>query len=1259
MRKWILIVIAIVVLAPVLLAVTVLYTPLGVSLLASQLHRLEAFGVHIEGVTGILNGELRIARFELSKPNVHIVSHDLVLSLRIRELLLQTAAVDSLTARDTLVEIRQAPPTPPSDKPLRFLPSFMRVDVKGADFNGLRYVNIDGTAVDATRLRGSVRLSPRRLRVRNFTIEAPQFNLTGSGRLRAQQPLGLELRADGSMQLERGARLAAEVQAQGTIERLELQATAREPDAANLDAVFSRNDNRWQIVGNVTAPAVSLEPWMEHPPLSFRNVALHLEAAPDTLRAQGNLGVPQWSQHDLTVDVTGRYAARVLHIAAADVAVNDTPVRLNASGDVTFDGGPPTLDVAARWTDLRWPLDGASYFQSAAGNGTLRGPLPYDYAVDAQIAIPAELTKTREPLTGEAQARGALSGDALTIAQYTVNALDGTITGNASLQFDAPRPWSLAAQAHSVNPSALNASFDGDLTFDLTAHGVGFDQHATFDASLSRLHGTLRDQPLRGSGGLRRDQTGWHLRQVSMQMGDARAAINGDVGAMLNVDASLHAASLATLLPQARGSVEFVGSASGPMKAPRVRVQADAKALRYEQWQVGAVHADLNLDLGGNDPSQVAVTVQSAGQAEPFIESLRIDGSGTAGSHRLTVAVSGVGDAASPAPHTTLQIDGQYAKQIWSGSLRATEIDDGRRTRETLAMHEPASFVVGRDRGELDKLCIALGRGQFCADGTWQRNGPWQATVSGYEIPLALVLPPASTEAEYGGRIEGRVHASGRPGTPWLLDAGGRIIDASIVYRPPGAEPETLNLGNGGLSATATAERFNFSLGVQAFEDTFLYANAHIERNGSNDLLHQPLTGDIRARAADANILPLVFTEIDNAAGLLTANVNVTGTLAAPEVTGRVELANGAFDSYRVNLALRQLNLVADLANTGVNFTGSGVAGDGRLSVDGRFTWQQRKLHGDLQLKGENLLVADLPEYHVIASPDLRFRIDDRQVNVAGDVRIPSARLQPANFSGAVQASEDARYVDETEAERAGRMTVRSEVRIQMGDDVRVDAFGLQGQIVGGVGTTVITGETPIGRGELSVKEGRYEAYGQKLDITRGRLLFDASPLEDPGLDIEAQRKIESIKVGMNVRGTLKSPRLSFFSDPSMPQTQIMSYLLVGKGIDSMQSSDAAAVGSASDALTVQGGGFLASQLGRRLGIEEVGVESSRNSAGETNTSLVLGKFLSPRLFISYGISLTESINTFKLRYTISDRWLMKVEAGEVQSGDLEYTIER
>jgi translocation and assembly module TamB len=238
-------------------------------------------------------------------------------------------------------------------------------------------------------------------------------------------------------------------------------------------------------------------------------------------------------------------------------------------------------------------------------------------------------------------------------------------------------------------------------------------------------------------------------------------------------------------------------------------------------------------------------------------------------------------------------------------------------------------------------------------------------------------------------------------------------------------------------------------------------------------------------------------------------------------------------------------------------------------------------------------------------------------------------------------------------------MVVHSEVKVTIGDDVRVEAFGLQGRLAGAVGTTVQTGETAIGRGELSVIDGRYEAYGQKLEINKGELLFEASPLDDPGLDIEARRKIDTVTVGLNVRGTLQEPRLSFFSDPTMPQTQIVTYLLTGKAPDSVTGNDTATMASARDTLTLQGGGLLASQIGRRLGLEEVGVESSMDSSGTANTALVLGKFLSPRLFISYGISLTESINTLKLRYTISDKWVFKTEAGDEQSADFEYTIEQ
>ena len=81
---------------------------------------------------------------------------------------------------------------------------------------------------------------------------------------------------------------------------------------------------------------------------------------------------------------------------------------------------------------------------------------------------------------------------------------------------------------------------------------------------------------------------------------------------------------------------------------------------------------------------------------------------------------------------------------------------------------------------------------------------------------------------------------------------------------------------------------------------------------------------------------------------------------------------------------------------------------------------------------------------------------------------------------------------------------------------------------------------------------------------------------------------------------------------------------------------------------------------GGKVGLPDISVESDFDRAtDQQGTSLVLGKYLSPRLYVSWGVSLTESINTFKMRYTINDRWTVKTEAGKEGSADLVYTIEK
>ena len=82
--------------------------------------------------------------------------------------------------------------------------------------------------------------------------------------------------------------------------------------------------------------------------------------------------------------------------------------------------------------------------------------------------------------------------------------------------------------------------------------------------------------------------------------------------------------------------------------------------------------------------------------------------------------------------------------------------------------------------------------------------------------------------------------------------------------------------------------------------------------------------------------------------------------------------------------------------------------------------------------------------------------------------------------------------------------------------------------------------------------------------------------------------------------------------------------------------------------------------MGGRVGLDNVGIESGSGiETGADQTSLVLGKYLSPRLFISYGISLTETINTLKLRWTINDRWTIRTEAGEERAADIVFTLKK
>ncbi len=469
---------------------------------------------------------------------------------------------------------------------------------------------------------------------------------------------------------------------------------------------------------------------------------------------------------------------------------------------------------------------------------------------------------------------------------------------------------------------------------------------------------------------------------------------------------------------------------------------------------------------------------------------------------------------------------------------------------------------------------------------------------------------------------------------------------------------DTVEIGGGRLDVYADEDVLRANAQFDMAASTRLTGHASAERHRGVPVSQSPLTGEIRAESAALTALPLFVPEIDRADGIMEAAVRLGGTLGDPTADGDFRVRDGRLDLYRTNLSLTNAALDGKFVGDELTFVGRATTATGPVEVNGRFSWPDGVMTGSMRLTGKDLLVADTPAYRVHASPDLLIRTDADGYHVTGQVVIPSARISPRDLGTSVGTSPDEHIVSAGTVEEPPVMSrVRAQVTMTLGDNVRVDTYGLKAHLGGEVAVTMDPGEEARGTGSIRVLDGEYKTFGVYVKITRGELNYADAPLNLPMLELVAKREIEDadVVVTVNVRGRIDNPYVTITSDPAMTSTEALSYLLTGRSLNTLQSGEATSVNQAAESLAVSGGGLLLGNVGRRIGLDEVSVEGSNAS----DTQVVLGKFLSPKLFVSYGVSVAEAINTIKLRYTLNSRWALKAEAGLDQSADVEFKIER
>ncbi len=1234
-----------------------------------------AGSLEVEALDGPIRGPLTARGLVYESDGFEVRIDRLDLDWRLRKLLQKQLDVVSLEAEGVTVlladrdERDEPQPLPDVHLPVNIVLRSARVRGIQVMRPGEEPIVIDSLDL-VTRAIGDV------VEIERLTVHSPEIAAAASGRVEPQGDYPVDLWLEWSAELPGQPRWSGEGTLDGTLEELRVVHSFSSPLAARLEAVLTTPLRDLSFDARLAArPFVLSDLGGELPADVTAGGRVSAAGTIEDLRAEV----------DLTAETPDTGPARVRGVVLRDgerlrferlvVTSPAAPVQIEVAGELRLpeaqpEGQPegqPRFDLRASWTDLAWPLAGEPAFTSPRGSAQAAGDLAaYDLVADLVVGEPlaaAGLPPAPLELTG----RGGEEGIAIEKARARL--LDGTVTARGEVAW-APRvEWDLAVEGRGIDPSPLwpdGSLAAGDGRLALTARTAGYlgDAGPVGRVAPLRVTGTLRGEPVAARGAVLLDGERVAVSDLALDWGSLRLAADGRLSPSFDFGFELEAPNLGLALPGAAGSLTAGGRVTGPIEAPRIVATAAARGFSWNDLAIAELAAEADLDLAPGGALDLDAEATRPAFGERAFERVAVDLAGTRGVHRLTIDADAEEGALRLAAEGGLTGTGT-AVEGWRGTLETLDLDLPEAGSWRLA--GPAAVAASAERVEVGRLCEVSAGARICLEGAWRGEAGWAASAELTEVPLALAASLLPPDLEISGAVGGTAEASAGAGGAIAAHAELSPGPGEVVYPLPDGGSGVLRFGRGTLEASAGAG------GVEAALDLPLpdlgSAAATLELPGyrlagaPGDA--QPIAGTLTAEITDLGFLQAFSEQLDDTAGRLDADLTIAGTVGRPLIGGRALLEDGRAAVPALGIRLTEMRLSAtgqalDGSEPGpLSIEGSVRSGEGTLTLAGTappIPGPERPVR--IEVDGRRFLAMDTPEVHLVADPDLVVSYDGARLAVRGEVVVPEAEIEIEKAPrAAVAASRDVVYVggDPREAPDAG-LPIAMRVRVVLGEEVEIDVLGLAAEPEGSLLLVEVPGRPTRGTGEIDLAGGTYKAYGQDLTIERGRLIF-AGPVDNPRIDLRAYRRAgDGVVAGLEAEGTLERPEITLWSEPPMDQSNQLSYILLGRPLGQASAEDGDLVANAATSLGIRGGNLLAEQLAARFGLEEARIETE---GGYEEASLVLGKYLSPRLYVAYGVGLFEAADTLRIRYLLSSKWTLEATTGEAQAADLLYTIER
>ncbi|SDY75549.1 translocation/assembly module TamB domain-containing protein [Nitrosomonas sp. Nm58] len=1280
----------------------------GLRFLLSTVSHLSGERIIFEDVNGTLRA-LSIKKISYTSDDLRSTIDDIELHWQPQLLFSKQLSIDMLAVN--AIELQSSPSTEPS-----VLPESLRlplsIAIQKLEIGVLQILTIGKETPDltVTNIAASVESDAHRHLLQKISLDLELGKLTGSVQLSPDRPFNLnaQITLDNQQHTANSAIPEASVSINliGNLEEINGTITGMSAGAQGKGEFVVRPFATMPLA-NLQLSLDKLNPqafWVDMPKANLSIDAHLLENTAGKLqgsmiiknslplpldqdglpvmevRAQSSISMEEIQLDGILLkladnaSITGHFAWQIAQATgSADLKVN----QLN----------PAALDTRLKAAKINGSLKLAGDTATQQGMISLR---------DKALSLEASLTRTE----------AAVSLEKLTLRHDT-----STLTGRGQLNLKESQSFHFEGMLGQFNlasfmqapPSNLNATlkFSGKLAPQIS--GV-----ASFTVTKSQF----AQQPVIGKGQLAFDDTKRIKSEVSLQIGSNQLSTQGAFGnkgdrLLLNIAAP----ALAQLGLGLEGDLNAQVTLADTLDSPRLLIESSAKRLMISN------HHLSNFTITGNlHETAVALDIKAANyrlDTEDYLKSLAITLSGNKARHTLSIETGLPKDS-----HLAFQTTGKLALPTenpqhfqWNGELEKLSATG------LLPFHflNQPTLSISQKRIALGPTRISVAEGEINILDTHWTPQQWstRGTLAGITLKSENALPQSVQALQMGGE--------------WDITASKQLRGHLRIARERGdwaflLEDSPLQLGLQQFQFDARAQDGSLSADLIIHGERIgeTVANGIIPlvyKDGVWQIAHDlPLSGKINVNVADLSwIGPIVNSNLKSN-GRFSIQANVAGTFNHPRLDGTIlgeELAIALLDQ---GMHLQQGSLKAHFNQTSLQIsTLTFVAphqsppGDpllskiklpkesGKLTVMGAIDYQDQRSHLTIDL--DHLPLAQQPDRWIVASGNGQVSLNKQQLTIDGKLTTDAGfLLQPE--AGQPQLSDDVIIIGQSAPPaNSQKLLVNLGATLDLGEHFYLRASGLEGRLAGQLHLSSKPGRALHAIGTIAARDTLFNAYGQRLTVQRGIVSFDG-PLDDPALNVLAVRKdlpvnadasayydrrlgagsIASsdspglnalsarkdlaVEAGVQVTGTVRHPIIKLVSTPNVPDSEKLSWIVLGRAPDASGVDTSLLIAAASSILGGQSGGGVIDQIGQALGVDEFSIRQQQATGSTTDSALssqigVVGKRLSSRAYLSYERGLTTAAaGITKLTYSLTRNITLVTRAGDDNAIDLYYTFQ-